>query len=1008
MLTSSQVTANWIEAMSRADAAPCFLVQIDVDGSTSFEFISSAHTALGYLPTVLDVTPVSGSIDPIERTYSAGRVQVTIADEEAGGVDDLNGIRQIIKNNRVYGKRIIVKLGEESLAEADYAPYFRGRIADYKTVPGAVVIETQDAYRILEEVTLPTPINHIEWLNSHPLEIIDSILTDANVPSDLIDATSLDPDTYTASISHWNVVRGPTGRADSSLYGESTARKLIDELCELLGGGFAPTEEGKLTFSRFDAGASADDDWTASDILNFDQDETTTNIINRVTIEFLHDSKDDKYGFRMTHGDTDSQGNYAYPGESEAVFAKPLKTKWLNAYSYSQGSLATSGTSISVWGGNADSFCGMRDDGSSGWTVSASRLMYLLLVTENNQAEVIEVDTATLDPDFEAWNPDGGGTTTVAADFDLTTNGRKITETAGTTGYAFPAQTLVFDVTIHMSWLRRVIERLGDGLPIVRVRTTLNKYKMQLGDMVTLDLSDLDQKTFLAYNKSGLTGTDKWEVVSKEVDAAGDSPGITWILAKGTSNTGYTEEWSPGHAEDTGTDPVVDIDVTPYPDLHTRIFDMPWIEWGIDVTIATGTNVDFRHGLIGGPGPYVPPRVVGGSSIPVTASKDTYASYDVGSSRVLMSKVATDAAPPATAAMQIPLAKIATGASSVTSVGDMRPMAAVRVTPTNASTPAKLGGFNFDFAEGANFERLTPTGWRVTEEDCDWDTDITVSTSTVLSGVQSLHFRNTTPTADPEMGSDLFQVDTDEYYQVSVSVQADSITAGNTFAFKFVTYEDDRVTEVSQDTVFNTILDAANTWELKTSVIKADNAGGGGTDPKWARILLGKNNTAFNVYVDSVSVQVWKPVASVELSANSTGLNKSQTIALNQVRIDPTNSADWVNTGSNRIDIQKPGRYLVLGQIQFSLINAENDGRRVAVKVRVNNTTNHFLHQIGGDWTTWGVGDYIFGGTKIIEFVQGDYIQLTNTITDDTSYTVGASETFLDVVYLGPISGDLE
>lgn len=85
--------------------------------------------------------------------------------------------------------------------------------------------------------------------------------------------------------------------------------------------------------------------------------------------------------------------------------------------------------------------------------------------------------------------------------------------------------TIVVDVTAQVYWAQGLLERFANGAPVIEVYTDLSKMDVQLGDFVSVE-----EDVFLAYGLDGSDENTVFEVVSKQVDALGDSPGIRWEL----------------------------------------------------------------------------------------------------------------------------------------------------------------------------------------------------------------------------------------------------------------------------------------------------------------------------------------------------------------------------------------------------------------------------------------------------------------------------------------------
>ena len=102
--------AAWVEAMSGARVEPVFLVIISTDNTPANDFRSlSGNTTDANLRTktdttqsvVQDVTPLAIEQDIFTRKVSIGELAITFEDDY---------LRRILANNRLKGKRVVVKV----------------------------------------------------------------------------------------------------------------------------------------------------------------------------------------------------------------------------------------------------------------------------------------------------------------------------------------------------------------------------------------------------------------------------------------------------------------------------------------------------------------------------------------------------------------------------------------------------------------------------------------------------------------------------------------------------------------------------------------------------------------------------------------------------------------------------------------------------------------------------------------------------------------------------------
>lgn len=919
------VSATFLEAIQKDGAHPTVAVTIDVSGSTAYKFCSTPDCVISttqggdYVPIVNGVAPLSGKIDLLKRNYSGGKMFVRFLDEGTN-----SHIRDIVSGNYLKNKRITIEVGEADLAYSDYEPFFKGLIKDIIPGKNALEIKCVDVIGDIRD----RKVLQKEYVNKHPLEVIsDVIQTDLGYSSDFVDSTSFDPDTYTSSISHWAVSRGKHGTRNAFIAGaEEDTKSLIDDLSSILYGGVFVAEDGKLTFGRYDSSATAAADWTNDQVSSVTQKSSFDYLFNRVIFEHFYSSSEDgsdgSYGRFMYHGDTDSQANYTYPGESLQINTHKIQTRFVNSIAKLTSDIpASSATTFDLEVGNIDSFCGMRDDGSSGWSLSASRPAYFMLmdtfgdVDPDANYEVIKVTSASLDS--TVTNEDGN---TVKATFTIASSGRDIFGGGASTGLAWDGDSetsFAIDVTIGYEMVKAFLQRHTNGVPVIELRTGLDQFDVQLMDLVTLD-NDIA----LAYGLDGSTGSTKWEVIGKEVDWLSDSKGIKWTLARATNTTGYTEEWSPLTTDTVINNPTdripwIDIRDIFVPDMFPPDFGTK-VDTGLDIDILSGTT----H--FGQSGPFVMPT----KSVSLAASKDISISVDAISGKITQRTATSGTGAPDVAVTESRIAIAETGASTVSTLTRAKINGGGFFTPELNSNESSMG-YNLNFNAAKRLDRMPP-GWRIDKESTSgantwtFGTDFALDTTTTRSGGVSFKFISGTPTAgDPEINSDLIPVEPGKWYEFACWWQADSTSASNTLSMQVEWIAADGYTVITQDSFFAKAATATNTWQKDVGYACAANTtDSDSADAAFARILLVKNNTAFNAYVDSCSMKPHHPVFDAYKTSNSTGLTKASEQVSGFTTVTDTVSG-W-NSGSDTwvVPTGGAGRYLLAGSVQVDTLDA--------------------------------------------------------------------------------------
>jgi len=110
-------------------------------------------------------------------------------------------------------------------------------------------------------------------------------------------------------------------------------------------------------------------------------------------------------------------------------------------------------------------------------------------------------------------------------------------------------------VTIPFAIAERVVERFSNGVPRAKIQTNLDQLDLEVGDFVTVD-----DDVYLNFNAFGVNSTIVWEIISKEIEVIGDSPGIGFTLAWVRDNIVPSAVLVPGGADIDVTTFIVDTD----------------------------------------------------------------------------------------------------------------------------------------------------------------------------------------------------------------------------------------------------------------------------------------------------------------------------------------------------------------------------------------------------------------------------------------------------------------
>lgn len=358
------------------------------------------------------------------------------------------------------------------------------------------------------------------------------------------------------------------------------AAPMIDHLAYMCGGSVLTGEDGKIKFLRFDSSASIADTWTSDDVIDFEQRQTWgDSIVNEVHFTLGTDPNE------RTHimSETNSQSNYAPSGATAYVRTIPIampygaemfRFNWAGAWVTDPASDTLNVGTTSGYQINGAPVCGMagcRVDAthrgraltdtfagtfSGSFTkptdalLSGSRPAYWQVGGEIIKVTGLDVNNPTTTrysgaqhisdvafwgagsgdgvPDVDKNGEDAGTQSFYPARAEITASTRgALSSTAAT--HATGARITVdpyFDITAAVLMGTAILTRAANGLPIIAVTTSIAKYGLQIGDLVSV----VDDR-FSWWGDDGSSSAIKWEIVGKEVDIMSGNPTIKWLLA---------------------------------------------------------------------------------------------------------------------------------------------------------------------------------------------------------------------------------------------------------------------------------------------------------------------------------------------------------------------------------------------------------------------------------------------------------------------------------------------
>lgn len=502
--------------------------------------------------SVMSVSPVARASDPVTRELSCSQVTVVLA------LDPL--VRNLMFSYGLAGFTAKVWMGEASVSESDWAPYFCGEITDPRQEAGTLSLTIKAGASLFANAKTKS----LAFVAYHPLEVIAAAMGQDLARYGLED-DPFDPAAF-ADISHWNISRA--GIKEGFTYRgivDGNIEDVISALCGMLQGSVQLGTVPGATFKRFDPTTVVDHLVEGVDIIegSFRVLSLYGQFANQIAVRTRSCVSDmvkspgphsiasaGAFAERYTLDDTAAQTRYNNRIKALVLDGDFLSASGLLGSSITAVSPAAGGT-FNVVAGETFSFCGARWPRYGNPTygppaqpadamLSDTRTAYLKLTRRNPdgsglQSEVIEVDRGT------PW-----GTTVLAlseaglynagmivdpvdfgteysqlrvpfgVEFRVKARGALGTTPLAFVGEEFGEHTEVTDITIAVAWARSLLPRLANGLFMAEFRTTLAEYAQEIGDCITVDVAN-----FVTQGIDGLDDSTVLEIIGKETSKSG-------------------------------------------------------------------------------------------------------------------------------------------------------------------------------------------------------------------------------------------------------------------------------------------------------------------------------------------------------------------------------------------------------------------------------------------------------------------------------------------------------
>jgi hypothetical protein len=552
-------------AIESGAMTPIWLIKIWDGTGGIHRWVSGGVPRFGYDASIDRVTKIGCSMDPLTRKVSVSGVSIVFLDD--------GSLRSYVSSTTARNKRIELFLGDADMAEVDYVMRFGGYITEVTPAEGAITIAAQDGRGLIRSAT-----TSVGFLGT-PYDLLKQFMLLANGDVSTVSVPSGREHWMTALAVEDAITWNPL-IANKIPVGETVLYSL-DDLVFLLGGVFfyrASTGVGR--WKHYDRSAASIRTLTSDDIIAIEQETDQGYLYNRFTtaldIQYPYysaaskDISDSSYwqvessdgintGLVYRIDDVASQSALAsgdgvigsqiveYTFSSKLIRAVTLmEGKYAGETNYSPNWLVASITSASnekkvVNQAKSAGFCGSAF--STGSTPGSTPILtaplssankgYFVLVSNNNdvvssgvasKVEGAESDLSeVITQRIRAIN-DYGTTDFIygPAISAYRLSGRGL---FGTTAQSH-GQGIISDITILRDCANRNLARFSRGVMVLVARVHLRHMDLELGDIISL-VDDVP----IARSMSGVSASDKFEIVAVEEDIDSDTPSVTLRLA---------------------------------------------------------------------------------------------------------------------------------------------------------------------------------------------------------------------------------------------------------------------------------------------------------------------------------------------------------------------------------------------------------------------------------------------------------------------------------------------
>ena len=943
---------------------------------------------------VSNVQGISQEINPVTREYETDQFTFTFC------VDD--AFKELSSSKQWLGGTVTFKLGHPDLTFSRYLTLFSGYVSEIKFFENYIDIEALSfSGKLTKEYNLRT------FVDEHPSTVLRQLMIDSGTPSSDIDTTTFAADAF-SNISHYAFAsRGAEFGGDWYDNDDSSDVTQLDIVNTHSNSPYDPPgwtpldfknawkinpqafaddylkmgtlslvwdpSNGEFKLIQYNVAAAVQRHLTQDDYIDFEYEETI-GPYNRIEIQVGSFDSTEK----LVKQDNTSITTFG------GTFALKEGTKYMAAASLFTSSEGTSDSwSIvhpdRVYLGN--SFAGTRDlhlGGSqpASAKISADNPFFGLwrgeiikatsphdVVGGANQWVLTTNAEGVLDgsytQSFEAFQLDG-----VAS--------RPFAGNSGSDSDQDPRA--IIDITAATFYADYALTRFSNSCPIIKFMTGLDHVDLELGDTISIDN---DYFFCPGLKLTGLDSNVKFEIISKEIMALGDTVGIEF-------KAGYKTKTS---APSTSIAIVAPPAQRNWPMKAGQGFGMvgnyttqAGVGTGLDVSAGSGLVANIAKGVANCGGVVRNFSAVG--AITMTASKDNYVGVDGLTGRVVVKAVTIGDPPPQRGLTEIRLGMVTTNASAITATADIRDLGSVSVKQINVSAiplSDSNHAFNPSFEIWTN-TGMAPDGW--SSEGGVTGTDYRIEASVTHRGRYALALLNTSTVTNLQSK----KVPVQPGQPIRGSVWARRSAGNPTIKWSAYWYKADGSAATGTVSHFgSTTLSATGAWENFTGVQTAP------ADAAYMALRIGRAASPGGIlYYDDVTIKP-EPISFSVYGAATTAPGTKSAF---QVKFDNETHDYGANyDASSDYDFTAPtaGTYEFCAAVQGVYV-----GAFTYLTLMIYKNGSVLKEGYGGNRSVGTLEGFSTVETGPVELAKGDLITVYMHPEIQTSFTLntGASQTY--------------